>query len=131
MKSLGIIRKVDELGRIVIPIELRSKFGLVENTQIEIFYIKDKIILKKYHQDCVSCGIIRKLDELGRVVIPVELREKFKIFEKDPIEIFVEKDTIILKKYQPDCIFCRATKKLKTYRGKLVCEKCIQRLGKV
>lgn len=78
-----------------------------------------------------STGIIRKVDELGRIVIPIEIRAKFGILEKDPIEIFVDHDTIILKKYQRDCIFCESTKNLKNYKGKLVCEKCIKQLEKV
>ena len=64
-----------------------------------------------------STGIIRRVDELGRVVIPIELRNKFGIYEKDPIEIFVDGSTIILKKYEPNCIFCGATKKCKMLRN--------------
>ena len=57
-----------------------------------------------------SIGIVRRIDELGRVVIPIELRNKFGISEKDPIEIYVEGSTIVLKKYEPNCIFCGNTK---------------------
>ena len=54
-----------------------------------------------------STGIIRKVDELGRVVIPIEIRNQFNIVEKDPIEIYVDGSSIILKKFEPNCIFCR------------------------
>ena len=57
-----------------------------------------------------STGIVRKVDELGRVVIPIELRNKFDIKEKDPIEIYVEGSSIILKKFEPNCIFAEAQK---------------------
>jgi len=77
-----------------------------------------------------STGIVRKVDELGRVVIPIELRNKFGIFEKDPIEIYVDGTSIILKKYEPNCIFCNNSKKLINYNDKLVCEKCASKLAK-
>ena len=72
-----------------------------------------------------STGIIRRVDELGRVVIPIELRNKFEITEKDPMEIFVDGSSIILKKYEPNCIFCGSSKKLVDFQGKLICEKCV------
>ena len=77
-----------------------------------------------------STGIIRKVDELGRVVIPIEIRNKFDIAEKDPIEIYVDGSSIVLKKYEPNCIFCGSNKNLVNYNEKLVCEKCIEKLGK-
>lgn len=76
-----------------------------------------------------STGIVRRVDELGRVVIPIELRNKFEIAEKDPIEIFVDGSNIVLKKFEPNCIFCGSTKKLSEYKGKLVCEKCLEKLS--
>jgi AbrB family transcriptional regulator, transcriptional pleiotropic regulator of transition state genes len=78
-----------------------------------------------------STGIIRRVDELGRVVLPIELRNKFGITEKDPMEIYVEGSTRILKKYEPKCMFCGSSKKLTDYEGKLICEKCIQKIGKL
>lgn len=78
-----------------------------------------------------STGIIRRVDELGRVVIPIELRNKFGIYEKDPIEIFVDGSSIVLKKYEPNCIFCGSTKKLVAYSEKLVCSKCAEKVNKL
>lgn len=77
-----------------------------------------------------ATGIVRKVDELGRVVIPIELRNKFDIKVKDPIEIFVESNSIVLRKYEPNCIFCGETKELVEYNDKLVCKKCIGKLEK-
>lgn len=71
-----------------------------------------------------STGIIRRVDELGRVVLPIELRNKFGITEKDPMEIYVDGSSIILKKYEPNCIFCGNSKKLLEFNGKMLCEKC-------
>lgn len=78
-----------------------------------------------------STGIIRKVDELGRVVIPIEIRNKFDIVEKDPIEIYVDGSSIILKKYAPNCIFCGNTKNLTTYKDKLVCSKCLDNITNI
>ncbi|MFR5683509.1 MAG: AbrB/MazE/SpoVT family DNA-binding domain-containing protein [Clostridia bacterium] len=78
-----------------------------------------------------STGIVRRVDELGRVVIPIELRNKFGIFEKDPIEIYVEGSSIILKKYEPNCIFCGSSKNLIPYKDKLICAKCSKQIAKL
>ena len=75
-----------------------------------------------------STGIVRKVDELGRVVIPIELRRTLDIEIKDPIEIFVEGDSIILKKYQPSCIFCNSMSNIVFYKGKNVCANCIDEI---
>jgi len=77
-----------------------------------------------------STGIVRKLDDLGRVVIPIELRRTMDIAIKDTLEIFVEGDQIILKKYHPSCIFCEDTRDVMTYKGKLVCRNCLAELGR-
>ena len=71
-----------------------------------------------------STGIVRRVDELGRVVLPIELRNKFGITEKDPMEIYVEGNSIILRKYEPNCIFCGNSKDLLNYSGKMICKKC-------
>ena len=77
-----------------------------------------------------STGIIRRVDELGRVVIPIEIRNKFGIAEKDPIEIYVDGSNIILKKHEETCIFCGNTKNLSEYKGKLICDNCIEQIAK-
>lgn len=71
-----------------------------------------------------ATGIVRRVDELGRVVIPIEIRNKFDIFERDQIVIFVDGSSIILKKFEPNCIFCGNTENLLKYKDKMVCEKC-------
>ena len=76
-----------------------------------------------------STGIVRRVDELGRIVIPIELRNKLKIEEKDPIEIYVDGSSIILKKYQENCVFCGSTKKVVDYKGKLICSKCMENIA--
>ena len=78
-----------------------------------------------------STGIIRKVDELGRVVIPIEIRNQFNIAEKDPIEIYVDGSSIVLKKYEPNCIFCGNTENLIDYNDKLICEDCSKKISKL
>ena len=75
-----------------------------------------------------STGIVRKVDELGRIVLPIEMRRTLDIEERDSLEIFVDGDSIILKKYQPACIFCDNTKDIISYKGKNICPDCINKL---
>jgi AbrB family transcriptional regulator, transcriptional pleiotropic regulator of transition state genes len=75
-----------------------------------------------------ATGIVRKVDELGRVVLPIELRRTFDIAEKDALEIYVDDNAIILKKYAPDCIFCGEAKDVTDYKGKNICMSCRKEL---
>ena len=75
-----------------------------------------------------STGIVRKVDELGRIVLPIELRRTLDIDVKDPLEIYVNEESIILKKYQPSCIFCNRAENLVSYRGKNICMDCLNQL---
>ena len=71
-----------------------------------------------------STGMTRKVDELGHVVIPIELRRTLQIEEKDPLEIYVDGEKIILRKYEPGCIFCGNADKLRNFKDKNICEDC-------
>ena len=75
-----------------------------------------------------STGIVRKVDELGRIVLPIELRRTLDIAEKDSLEIYTDGTSIVLKKYQPSCVFCDESKDIRLFRDKNVCTKCIQQL---
>lgn len=75
-----------------------------------------------------STGIVRKVDELGRVVIPIELRRTLNIAEKDALEIYVDGEHIILKKYEPACIFCGNARDVVNYKGKNICPKCFDEI---
>lgn len=75
-----------------------------------------------------STGIVRKIDELGRVVIPIELRRNLDLEVKDPVEIYTEGDMIILKKYEPACIFCGQARDVAIIKGKSVCPACLDEL---
>ncbi|WP_249311723.1 AbrB/MazE/SpoVT family DNA-binding domain-containing protein [Congzhengia minquanensis] len=77
-----------------------------------------------------STGIVRKVDELGRIVLPIELRRTLDIAVKDALEIYVDEGTIILKKYEPSCIFCGNSKDVISFKGKNICPKCLDELGR-
>ena len=76
-----------------------------------------------------STGIVRNIDELGRIVIPKEIRKKMGIANNDPVEIYVEGDKILLTKYHPACHFCGGTEGIIDFKDKVVCKKCIAELS--
>jgi transcriptional pleiotropic regulator of transition state genes len=75
-----------------------------------------------------STGIVRRVDELGRIVLPIELRRTLDIAERDSLEIFVDGTSIVLRKYQSSCIFCESVKDVVNFKGKNVCPKCLKEL---
>lgn len=75
-----------------------------------------------------STGIVRKVDELGRIVIPKETRRVFNIEEGDPLEIYTEGESIVLRKYNPGCIFCGEAKDIMVIKGKPICKHCLEEL---
>ena len=77
-----------------------------------------------------STGIVRKDDELGRIVLPIEMRRTLDIAEKDTLEVYVEGDSIILRKYQDACVFCDSVRDLINYKGRYVCPDFIAALNK-
>ena len=78
-----------------------------------------------------STGIVRNVDELGRIVIPKEMRKRMDIANNDPVEIYVEGEKIILTKYHPACIFCGSGNSINDFRGKKICAECIRSIKEV
>jgi len=78
-----------------------------------------------------ATGIVRKIDELGRIVLPCELRRVLHINDRDPLEVFVDGDRIVLKKYEPACIFTGAAEDLYEYEGRKISKKAIKNLAKI
>ena len=76
-----------------------------------------------------STGIVRKVDELGHIVLPIELRRTLDIEVKDALEIYVDGAQIILKKYEPACIFCGNAKDIVNYKGKNICHECLAEMA--
>ena len=75
-----------------------------------------------------STGIVRKVDELGRIVLPIELRRTLDIGEKDALEIYVEGSAIVLRKYRPTCIFWDSARDISVFKGKNICPRCLREL---
>lgn len=76
-----------------------------------------------------STGIVRKVDELGRIVLPIELRRTLDIAVRDELEIYLDDDKVVLRKYEPSCIFCTSSRNLVSYRGRNVCMECIRHMN--
>lgn len=93
----------------------KGKITPVTRENMEVVYLK-------------STGIVRKVDELGRIVLPIELRRTLGISERDQLEIFVEGSSILLRKYCPACVFCDSVRDVAVFRGKNVCSRCVEEL---
>lgn len=78
-----------------------------------------------------STGIVRRIDELGRIVLPIELRRTLDIAERDEVEIYLDEDRVVLKKYEASCIFCGGNSNLVAYHGRNVCLDCVQKLNEI
>ncbi|KOR24163.1 AbrB/MazE/SpoVT family DNA-binding domain-containing protein [Clostridium sp. L74] len=77
-----------------------------------------------------STGVVRKMDQLGRIVFPKELRRNLNLEEGDGLEIYTEGEQIILKKYAPACIFCGEASEIINFKGKNICKRCLKELKK-
>ena len=75
-----------------------------------------------------STGLVKKIDELGRILIPKEVRASMELDSKDSLEIFIENDRIILQKYQPSCIFCNNADNILFFEGRRICASCLSKL---
>jgi len=75
-----------------------------------------------------ATGIVRRIDELGRVVLPIELRRTMHLEVRDPVEIFMDGDAIVLRKYEAACLFCGGSHQLTVFRGKQICNDCLHQL---
>ena len=83
----------------------------------------------KAREKMKATGIVRKIDELGRIVLPVETRKILDINTKDPVEIYMDNDSIVLRKYQPACMFCGSADETVRYKGKLICKECVEAMN--
>lgn len=77
-----------------------------------------------------STGIVRKVDELGRIVLPSELRKSLGIDVKDSLEIYTSGDSVILKKYLPSCVFCGEANDITVFKNKNICKNCLRQIAK-
>jgi len=130
MINTGILRRLDSLGRVVIPIEIRNSMGLETKDAMAVYLVENDIFLKKVEKDEKIVGIIRFLDELGRVVLPIEIRNLLDLNEGEPVEIWLEENKIILRKHCISCIYCANQENLESILEKPVCKKCLKKIRK-
>jgi transcriptional pleiotropic regulator of transition state genes len=78
-----------------------------------------------------AVGIARRVDQLGRVVLPKELRDTLDMKPGDPIEMYPDGELLYMKKYLPECIFCESTEEVLEYKEKIICKKCIKELKRL
>ncbi len=124
----AILRKLDELGRVVIPKDFRDRL-LKEDSILYMEVVREYIVLKV--EDKTKTGIVRELDELGRLTIFKEIRDSLGINTGDQIFVWTYKNYIVLRKKEDSCVFCQGTKKLVKHKDKLVCENCLKALNKI
>jgi transcriptional pleiotropic regulator of transition state genes len=117
----GIVRRLDELGRITLPIEIRRRQKINEGDRLGINLVKKTIWLSK-----VITGMSRPVDELGRVVIPKEYRRTLKFDYRDFIDMWIEGEEICIRKAALQCVICGSDdeQQLMDVDGVLVCRSC-------
>lgn len=76
-----------------------------------------------------SIGVVRRIDKLGRIVIPAELRRELDMNIQDPVEMYTEGGSVIIKKYSPSCIFCGEANDVRPFSGKNICPKCMEKIA--
>ncbi len=133
MKATGIIRRIDDLGRLVFPIEIRRILGIEEGDKIEIYVTDNEIVCKKYIPDMgqLATSVVRPVDALGRTVIPMEIRKMLSLPGKAAMQIFVDGDSIVLKEYEEKCVFCGSSDGLADFKNKRICAYCREQISKL
>lgn len=131
MRPIGVMRDVDDLGRLVIPIELRRQHQLVHGTPMLIYADLDgNVMFYKDYEHMHVAGIIRKIDELGRLVIPKEIRRQWNLEPGTPMMLYADNSgNIMLRKGLNECEVCCSTDNLHRHRHIVLCHECMEKLG--
>ena len=131
IKATGVVRPLDELGRVVVPKELRRTYDLKEGDRVEIYKDGKMIVVTKVGtmKPGTAIGIVRTLDSLGRIVLPKELRRTLGINDGDGLEFYTTEAAIVLAKYTPGCMGCdEVGVPMTTLGGVRLCDECIEQL---
>lgn len=130
MEYTGIRKRVDGMGRIVIPKQMRL-FLTTETAELEIHTKQEWLYLCPHLQETEDLCVLRKFDALGRISLPKEIRKTYHLEYETQLELYVKENQIWMKKYQERCIFCNATLVgMTVYRGKPICRDCMIDLRK-
>lgn len=132
MKATGIMRRIDDLGRLVFPIEIRKILGIEPGDKVEIYTADNKIVCRKYLPEMghSAVGVVRPLDSLGRTVIPMEMRKMLSLPPKAAMQIFMDGDAIVLAEYEEKCVFCGSADGLSDFKNKKICLSCREQLSR-
>lgn len=131
MVATGLTRRVDKLGRIMVPIAIRNEYGIGEKDAVEIFTREDFIVIKKYVSEDGEIKSRYSTDNVGRIVLPKSIRKEFSLMDgADFVEIFTEQDSILLRKYERNCVICGQNEGLIAVRGKKICRECLEEIQK-
>ena len=128
MIATGLTRRIDKLGRIMVPKAIRSEYGIGEHTSVEIYTDAEYIIIRKYSQTDIEIQSKYHTDNVGRIVLPKSIRKEFMLTEDDYVEIFTEEHSILLKKYEKHCMICGGGAQLISFKGKKICQSCVEEL---
>lgn len=121
----GIVRKIDELGRVVIPNDYRiNKYQ--EGSKVYLQVLDNYIILTDKNE--FETGIEKRFDELGRILIAKEIRDNLDIKYADSLMIWSFDGGIVIKKIEDECIFCKNKNNLQQFNEKLICDECIEQI---
>lgn len=125
----GIVRKIDDLGRITLPREYRRTLGIVAGEQVDMWLDEDIIRLKLWDKNSPK-GSVRHLDDLGRICMPKEYRRTLGIKEADPVDMYLDGCIICAKPVRLQCVFCGSDKEeqLVEKNGVHVCKDCVREL---
>ena len=129
IKSDGIIRKLDELGRIVIPMEYRMSKIIDGETMVKVYNINNQVIVQILDDQLDKK--VKKFDNLGRVVIQKEIRKKLGWIANSEIKVWNYENSFILQKVETECVFCRNSNNLIEFKNTLICQECKNELRKI
>ncbi len=130
MKNTGIYRAVDEFGRFVIPKELRKVIGIVDDEDsADLYLVKEKLYCVKQGSNKTDACVSRKIDRLGRIVIPKEILKTLNFDNKtDRFNILTEGTKVILVRTPLGCVFCGNTENTVEFSGRLICGSCLNKI---
>lgn len=129
MIATGLTRRVDKLGRIMVPIAIRNEYGIGEKDAVEIFTRDEMIVIKKYVSEDGEIKSRYSTDNVGRIVLPKSIRKEFTLADGDDyVEIFTEQDCILLRKYERSCAICGQNSGLVSVKGKKICKDCLDEI---
>lgn len=132
MIATGLTRRIDKLGRIMVPKAIRSEYGIAEHTAVEIYTNEEYIVIQKYSPKDVEIQSKYHTDNVGRIVLPKSIRKQFLLTENDDyVEIFTEEHSILLKKYEKSCVICGSREHLVSVKEKKICGECLEEIKRI